>query len=127
MSKFLTPQLARRAAGLVVVSAFGAAPMLAQAASTDASGNPASAGPTALLGTIRPQGSATIDIDRTVKFTAAKAAKLARETPPADALRTRARMDVDRAEHRGGRCDLADARRLEARPTLCEINRLIPE
>jgi hypothetical protein len=31
MSKFLTPQLARLAAGLVVVSAFGAAPMLAQA------------------------------------------------------------------------------------------------
>ena len=53
-----------------------------------ASGNPASAGPTALLGTIRPQGSATIDIDRTVKFTAAKAAKLASETPPAAALRT---------------------------------------
>ena len=41
-----------------------------------------------VLGSIRPQGSATIKIDRTVKFTAAKASQLKRETPPAARLPT---------------------------------------
>jgi hypothetical protein len=35
-----------------------------------------------LLGTIRPQGSAAINVDRVIRFTAAKASQLKRETPP---------------------------------------------
>jgi len=54
MSKFLTPQLARLAAGLVVVSAFGAAPMLAQAASTDASGTLSAGAPSNTAPVITP-------------------------------------------------------------------------
>jgi hypothetical protein len=36
-----------------------------------------------VLGTIRPQGSATIHINQTIKFTGALASRLARDTPSA--------------------------------------------
>ena len=36
-----------------------------------------------VLGTIRPQGAATIDVDQMIKFTGALASRLARHTPPA--------------------------------------------
>jgi hypothetical protein len=43
-------------------------------------------GPYRLLGTIRPQGSALINIDRTISFTLQSAAQLSRVTPPAAQL-----------------------------------------
>ncbi len=36
-----------------------------------------------MQGTIRPEGATTININRTVEYTAAKAAKLTSEAPPA--------------------------------------------
>ena len=39
-------------------------------------------GPYHLLGTISPQGSASISIDQTIEYSAAKASRLASETPP---------------------------------------------
>lgn len=41
-----------------------------------------------VIGQIRPQGSAVINVDRTIRFSTAKASQLKRETPPVAAERS---------------------------------------
>jgi hypothetical protein len=66
MSKFMTPQVARIAAGLAVVSAFGAAPVVAQAASTAATGTLSAGALSNTAPVIAPFGTTLTGLTQTV-------------------------------------------------------------